>query len=56
MCGIMVPMKELSNDLKLRIIKCLKDGMSQRKVSLPLQCGQSTVYTSGKILWNQQCR
>ena len=39
----MVPMKELSNDLKLRIVKCLKDGMSQRKVSLLLQCGQSTV-------------
>ena len=40
----MTPVKELSHDLKLRIVKCLIDGMSQRKVSLLLQCGQSTVY------------
>ena len=43
MCGIMASVKELSNDLKLRIVKCLKDGISQKKVYLLLQCGQSTI-------------
>ena len=40
----MPPVKELSNDLKLRIVKCLNDRMPQRKVSLLLQCGRSTVW------------
>ena len=44
-------MKELSNDLKMRIVKCLEDGMPQRKVSLLLQCGQSTVCDT----WKKYC-
>ena len=43
MCEVTAPVKEFCNDLKLRIVKCLKDGMSQRKVSLLLQCVQSIV-------------
>lgn len=35
--------KELSNDLKLSIIKRLKEGFTQRKVAQTFSCAQSTV-------------
>ena len=43
MRGIMARVKELSNYLKLRIVKWLKDERCQRKASLLLQCGQNIV-------------
>ena len=42
-CGSMARKKELSNDLKLLIIKLLKNGISQRKVAQTFGCAQSTV-------------
>ena len=39
----MAQKKELSNDLKLLIVKCLKSRISQRKVAQTFGCAQSTV-------------